>query len=176
MKLRLVMPLAVFVALSALLASGIGKDPRLVPSPLIDKPAPAFELPILGREPESLAREDLLGQPYLLNVWASWCPGCRIEHSYITELATSGPVPVYGLNWKDERSEALRWLNMFGDPYRANLFDFSGRIGIDFGVYGAPETFLIGADGMILQKHVGPLDRNVFAAKFLPLIDRRPAS
>ncbi len=176
MKLRLILPLAVFVGVGALLASGIGKDPSLVPSPLIDKPAPAFELPLLGRETESLSRDDLLGQPYLLNVWASWCPSCRIEHPFITDLAESGTVAVYGLNWKDQRADALQWLKVFGDPYRASLFDLSGRTGIDFGVYAAPETFLIGADGVVLQKHIGPMDERVFAAKFLPLIKPGPAS
>lgn len=170
MNLKLLLPLLVFLLLGALLASGIGKDPSIVPSPLIAKPAPSFELEILGREPETVSRDDLLGTQYLLNVWASWCPACRIEHDFITELSRNGPVPVYGLNWKDDRAEALRWLEFFGDPYVASAYDRSGRVGIDFGVYGAPETFLIGADGSILQKHIGPLNREEFDIKFAPLI------
>lgn len=170
MKLKLLLPLVLFLLLGALLASGIGKDPSIVPSPLIAKPAPPFELAILGREPETVSRDDLLGTQYLLNVWGSWCPACRIEHDFITELAQKGPVPVYGLNWKDDRAEALRWLEFFGDPYVASAYDPTGRVGIDFGVYGAPETFLIGADGTILQKHIGPLNREEFDIKFAPLI------
>ncbi|MDJ0655943.1 MAG: DsbE family thiol:disulfide interchange protein [Xanthomonadales bacterium] len=170
MKLSAVLPLGVFLVLGILLASGIGKDPTQIPSPLLDKPAPEFELPVLGREPETLSKKDLSGAPYLLNVWASWCPACQIEHPYITELAERGPVPVYGLNWKDAREDAIRWLDFFGDPYRASLFDGDGRTGIDFGVYGAPETFLIGADGRVLEKHIGPLDAAAFQEKFAPLI------
>ena len=164
--LRLAFPLAVFLALGGLLWSGIGKDTQLIPSPLIDKPAPEFSLPTLQNGDRQISKQALLGKPYLLNVWGSWCPACRVEHSFITEIARSGLTEVYGLNWKDSRSEALRWLQTFGDPYAANAFDESGRTGIDFGVYGAPETFLIDAGGRILEKHVGPLDPIIFDAKF----------
>jgi cytochrome c biogenesis protein CcmG/thiol:disulfide interchange protein DsbE len=164
--LRLALPLVIFLVLGGFLWNGIGKDTRLIPSPLIDKPAPEFNLPALKDENRQISKQSLLGQPYLLNVWGSWCPACRVEHPYITEIARSGLIQVYGLNWKDTRSEALRWLDAFGDPYAGNAFDESGRTGIDFGVYGAPETFLIDARGQILEKHVGPLDPYVFEAKF----------
>jgi len=168
--IRLIIPLVVFLAMAALLRAGIGKDTRLIPSPLIGKPAPEFELPTWQDTSRRISKQGLLGQTYLLNVWGSWCPACRVEHPYVTELSRSGTVPVYGLNWKDSRSEALRWLETFGNPYAAVAFDESGRTGIDFGVYGAPETFLIDANGQILEKHVGPMDPVVFQAKFLDKI------
>ena len=169
--LRLALPLAAFLALGALLWSGIGKDTRLIPSPLIDKPAPDFSLPTLQDSGRQISKQGLLGRPYLLNVWGSWCPACRVEHAYITEIARSGLIPVYGLNWKDSRSEALRWLQTYGNPYVGSAYDESGRTGIDFGVYGAPETFLIDAQGKILEKHIGPLDSYVFDAKFRDKIE-----
>ena len=174
--LKLALPLAIFLALGALLWSGIGKDTRLIPSPLIDKPAPEFSLPLLRDGNLELSKQDLLGKPYLLNVWGSWCPECRVEHAFITNIANSGLIEVYGLNWKDSRYEALRWLQTFGDPYVSNAFDESGRTGIDFGVYGAPETFLIDAKGTILEKHIGALSPGVFDAKFRGKIEALESS
>jgi cytochrome c biogenesis protein CcmG/thiol:disulfide interchange protein DsbE len=174
--LRLALPLVVFLALGGLLWNGIGKDTRLIPSPLIDKPAPEFSLPDVKDGNRQISKEGLLGQAYLLNVWGSWCPACRIEHSFVTQIARSGLIPVYGLNWKDTRSEALRWLDAFGDPYVGSAFDESGRTGIDFGVYGAPETFLIDAEGKILEKHIGPLDPEIFDAKFRDKIEALKSS
>lgn len=171
-RLALFAPLLLFAALGVLLYSGIGKDPTIVPSPLIDKPAPAFALPDLKQPEASVSTASLEGEAYLLNVWASWCFACRIEHPVVTDLATNGPVPVYGLNWKDERSDALRWLAQFGDPYVASAHDLSGRVGIDFGVYGAPETFLVDAEGRIRLKHIGPLTPDVVEQEILPAIAR----
>jgi cytochrome c biogenesis protein CcmG/thiol:disulfide interchange protein DsbE len=170
--IRRLLPLVVFLALAALLGAGIwlaGKrDPNAIPSPLIGKPAPAFELPRL-HEPERMVRsEELLGRPYLLNVFGSWCPGCRDEHPVVERLARSGTLPVVGFNWRDERADALRWLNQFGDPYALIVVDFEGRTAIDYGVYGAPESFLIGADGTVLYKHIGPLSWSAVEAEILP--------
>ncbi|MFK7956709.1 MAG: DsbE family thiol:disulfide interchange protein [Lysobacterales bacterium] len=175
-KFWLVLPLLAFVGLGWLLKSGIGKDPTQVPSPLISKPAPAFDLPLLSDLNQRLSKGDLLGKPYLLNVWASWCPGCQVEHPYIEQLANRGEIPVYGLNWRDETDDARRWLEYFGDPYQAVLHDLDGRTGVDFGVYGAPETFLIGADGTVLAKHIGEMTEDIYQSLFVPLIKATPAS
>lgn len=166
------LPLIVFLLLTALLGAGIWlatvRDPNAIPSPLVGKPAPAFELPSL-HEPERRVRsEELLGRPYLLNVFGSWCPGCRDEHPVIERLARSGRVPVVGFNWKDEREDALRWLARFGDPYALIVVDFEGRTAIDYGVYGAPESFLIGADGSVLYKHIGPITWTDVEREILP--------
>ncbi len=155
------LPLIGFLLLAALLGAGIWlakvRDPNAIPSPLIGKSAPAFELPALHEPGRTVRSEELLGQPYLLNVFGSWCPGCRDEHPVVERLARSGALPVIGFNWKDEREDALRWLSRFGDPYALIVVDFEGRTAIDYGVYGAPESFLISADGVVLYKHIGPL-------------------
>lgn len=169
-RLAVLAPLLLFLSLGIVLYSGIGKDPSVVPSPLIDGPAPEFDLPSLTQPEATVSKASLDGGAYLLNVWASWCFACRIEHEVITDLATSGPVPVYGLNWKDQRPDALRWLQQFGDPYRASAYDESGRVGIDFGVYGAPETFLIDASGQVRYKHIGPLTPEIVQNELLPAI------
>ena len=177
--MKRLLPLLVFVALAIVLFAGVmrhkelresGKDPNSLPSALIDKPAPEFNLPDVVDPARMVSRNELLGQPYLLNVWASWCFACRIEHQVVTQLADSGPVPVYGLNWKDDRDEANRWLRQFGNPYVASAFDESGRVGIDFGVYGAPETFLIDAEGRVRYKHVGPMNPEMIEKELLPAI------
>jgi cytochrome c biogenesis protein CcmG/thiol:disulfide interchange protein DsbE len=170
-RLALLAPLLLFLGLGVLLYSGIGKDPSIVPSPLIDGPAPEFELPSLTEPEAMLSKTGLDGEAYLLNVWASWCFACRIEHEVVTDLARNGPVPVYGLNWKDQRPDALRWLAQFGNPYRASAYDESGRVGIDFGVYGAPETFLIDGSGQVRYKHVGPLTPEIVQNELLPAIN-----
>lgn len=165
----LVVPLALFLILGVFLKIGIGKDPTKLPSVLIDKPVPDFDLESLHDEGARVTSEGMLGTAYLLNVWGSWCYACRIEHEVITRIASTGPVPVLGLNWKDERSEGLRWLAQFGDPYADSAYDPGGRTGIDFGVYGAPETFLIDRNGCIRYKHVGPLYDEIVDQEILPL-------
>ncbi|MDX1569747.1 MAG: DsbE family thiol:disulfide interchange protein [Xanthomonadales bacterium] len=170
-RLILILPLVGFLALSGLLYSGIGKDPSVLPSALIDRPAPDFAVPELLEPTRTVGKADWLGKPYLLNVWASWCGACQIEHQVITDIAQSGVVPVYGLNWKDERSEALRWLDHFGNPYAAIAHDPENEVGIDFGVYGAPETFLIDAQGHVRFKHVGPLTEKILNEQIIPILN-----
>jgi len=155
--LRFVVPLALFAGLAVLLFAGLGKDTRLVPSPLIDKPAPAYDLPALHDPSRRVTNTQFAGAPYVLNVWGSWCVECRNEHAALTAFAERNLVPVVGLNWKDDGSDAKRWLAKFGDPYDVIPVDADGRVAIDYGVYGAPETFLVDADGIIRFKHVGPL-------------------
>jgi cytochrome c biogenesis protein CcmG/thiol:disulfide interchange protein DsbE len=168
--MRFALPLGIFVVLIALLAVGLSRDPRLVPSPLIGKPAPEFALPTLAAPDTALRRADLLGEAYLLNVWASWCVACRDEHPLLLELARAGTIRLVGLNYKDERAAAVAWLGERGDPYAVSLFDPEGRLGLDLGVYGVPETFVIDGGGVIRYKHVGPLTAGVVADELLPLI------
>ncbi|HHO69558.1 MAG TPA: DsbE family thiol:disulfide interchange protein, partial [Gammaproteobacteria bacterium] len=140
--LRYLTPLLLFLALAGLLYKGLSLDPHRVPSPLIGKPAPAFSLPRLQQPDAVLSSDDLKGKVSLLNVWATWCVACRAEHPLLVQLARQG-VPIYGLNYKDKRPDAQRWLQRYGNPYLANAFDADGRVGIDWGVYGTPETFVI---------------------------------
>lgn len=168
--LRFVIPLAVFFGMMLFLFSGLGKDPRVLPSPLIDKPAPDFDLPGLHDPEARVSSKALLGRMYLLNVWGSWCVSCHEEHPVLTQFAETGLVPVIGLDWKDPREDALRWLAQFGDPYDAIAVDADGRTAIDFGIYGAPETFLIDATGVIRFKYVGPLTSDVVEKQLKPLI------
>ena len=170
--IRYLVPLGVFVALVALLGVGLGLNPREVPSPLVGKPLPEFTLARLRTPEESISRADLTGRPVLLNAWATWCVECRREHPVLLEIAHRGDIPVYGLNYKDQRSEALQWLARLGDPYVASGYDADGRVGIDMGVYGLPETFLIDADGMIVHKHIGPISREIWQRDFVPVIER----
>lgn len=170
MNTRFLLPMLAFVGLLVLLFVGLYGNPTRLPSPLIDKPAPAFVLPKLKQAEATLSSADFAGQVVLLNVWATWCVACRQEHDFLLQLAKSGDVPIYGLNWRDQRDAALRWLDQLGDPYTASAFDADGRVGIDWGVYGAPETFLIDAQGMVLFKHVSPLNEQVWAAEFAPRI------
>jgi len=149
------MPLMVFALLVVLLAIGLTLNPRLVPSPLVGKPVPEFELPLLGEE-GTFSHHDLKGRVTLLNVWASWCYACRLEHETVTQLSRSG-LRIIGLNYKDKTQDAQAWLQQFGNPYRVVVEDADGRVGIDWGVYGAPETFLIDRDGIIRHKVIGPL-------------------
>lgn len=168
MKLRFVLPLVAFLALVGLLWVGLSLDPRALPSPLIGREAPSFDLPEL-RDPETrFASTEMLGKPALFNVWASWCVTCRQEHPMLAELRRSG-VPVYGLNYKDTRADALRFLARFGDPYDAIGFDESGMVGIDWGVYATPETFLMDRHGMIRFKHIGMITPEIIEQKILPL-------
>jgi cytochrome c biogenesis protein CcmG, thiol:disulfide interchange protein DsbE len=165
---RLLLPLLAFFALGVLLFNGLGKDPRIVPSVLIDKPAPAFDLPELRAADQRVSSESLKGEPYLLNVWASWCFACRIEHPVITDLAQSGLVRVVGFNYKDAPEDAKRWLAQFGDPYSDIAQDLDGRIAIEFGVYGAPESFLIDGQGVIRHKIIGPLTPEIVEREIKP--------
>src|SRR5512145_1908594 len=167
---RFLLPLAIFVALVVFLAVGLKLNPREVPSPLIDKPAPAFELTRLDDPARSVRLEDLRGQVWLLNVWASWCVACLDEHPVLLEFSRSRAVPIYGLNYKDEREAAIAWLRKHGNPYDASIVDAQGRVGIDYGVYGVPETFLIDGQGIIRYKHIGPLTAKVLNEKIVPMI------
>ncbi len=172
MKARHTLPLAVFVALAALLGTGLGLNPREVPSPFIGKPAPAFELPQLHQPAPALRPVDLKGQVWVLNVWASWCAPCREEHPLLVEAARAQQVVLVGLNYKDDPRNAQEWLLRLGDPYRATAVDRDGRASIDYGVYGVPETFVIDRDGIVRHKHVGPLTRQVWQQQVLPLVNR----
>lgn len=163
-------PLGIFVALAIVLAIGLGRDPREVPSPLIGKPAPAFTLSRLDDASRAVSASDLRGQVWMLNVWASWCVACRDEHALLVDFSKKGLLPIYGLNYKDQRSDGMAWLARMGDPYRASFFDGDGRVGIDFGVYGVPETFVIDKSGTIRLKHIGPLTPAVIASEIEPLI------
>jgi len=153
-----------------LLAVGLRLNPREVPSPLIGKPAPAFELPLLAEPDKKFSQKDMLGKVWIMNVWASWCPPCLVEHPVITRIAQSGLAPVIGLNYKDQREDALPWLKRNGDPYLVNVFDVNGRIGIDYGVYGVPETYVIDQQGVIRYKHIGPLTSDIVQKKVEPLV------
>ena len=162
--------LGAFVALVALLALGLRLNPREVPSPLIGKAAPHFELPLLAEPERKFSQKDMLGKVWILNVWASWCPPCLVEHPVVTRIAQSGLAPVVGLNYKDQREDALPWLKRNGDPYLLNVHDLNGRIGIDYGVYGVPETYVIDRKGVIRYKHVGPLSADIVQKKVEPLV------
>ena len=162
--------LGVFIALVALLAIGLRLNPREVPSPLIGKPAPTFELPLLTKPDERFSEKTMLGRTWVLNVWASWCPPCLVEHPVVSQMARSGLAPVVGLNYKDTREEALPWLARNGNPFQVVVFDANGRIGIDYGVYGVPETYVIDAKGIIRYKHIGPLSADVVQNKIEPLL------
>ncbi len=163
-------PLIIFTGLVGLLAIGLTLNPRVVPSPLIDKPAPLFSLPQVHDAAAVIGSEQMKGKVVLLNVWASWCVSCRLEHEQFVKLATSGEVPVYGLNYKDRREDAVRWLEFYGNPYVVSALDADGRVGIDFGVYGVPETFVIDGEGIIRYKHIGPIDETTLGKKIMPLV------
>jgi cytochrome c biogenesis protein CcmG/thiol:disulfide interchange protein DsbE len=149
---------------------GLSRDPREVPSPLIGKAAPAFELTKLHAPNETLATADLKGKVWLLNVWASWCVSCRVEHPLLVELAKANIVPVYGLDYKDKPDDGRDWLAHHGDPYTASIVDRDGRVGIDYGVYGVPETFLIDKEGIVRYKQIGPLTPEALKQKILPMV------
>jgi cytochrome c biogenesis protein CcmG/thiol:disulfide interchange protein DsbE len=168
-SLRFIIPLAVFVVLVGFLAVGLKLDPRKVPSPLIGKPAPAFRLAQLHKPDALLHVDDLKGRVWLLNVWASWCVSCREEHPLLMQLAQADILPIYGLDYKDKNEQALAWLRQNGDPYAASIVDADGRVGIDYGVYGVPETFLIDKAGIIRYKQIGPITAETLKSKILPL-------
>lgn len=191
MKAKFLVPLILFLVLAGFLGYGLNLNPREVPSPLVGKPAPAFRLAQLQAADKTIAPEDLKGQVWLLNIWASWCVSCRAEHPVLIELARNSPVPIVGLNYKEVRGDdtvdakgldgagelglarerARQWLVAHGgDPYAVTAMDLDGRVGIDYGVYGVPETFLIDKQGVIRYKHIGPLNWEALRGVLLPKI------
>jgi cytochrome c biogenesis protein CcmG, thiol:disulfide interchange protein DsbE len=168
--LKFLLPLALFVALAVLLAAGLGRDPKEVPSPLIGKPAPAFKLARLDNPQVQVTRDELLGQVWMLNVWASWCVACREEHPLLVEFSRRKSVALFGLNYKDEPRDGQRWLAQFGNPYDASLVDRDGKVGIDYGVYGVPETFIVDKQGVVRFKHIGPVTPQVLRERIEPLL------
>ena len=170
MKLRFILPLVAFLVLVGFLGAGLKLDPREVPSPLIGKPAPGFALTRLDDANQTIRREDMLGKVWVLNVWASWCAACREEHPHLVDFAKTKATPLLGLNYKDTRKDGLGWLARFGDPYDASLFDQDGRVGIDFGVYGVPETFVIDKQGVIRFKQIGPVTPAIIQTRIVPLL------
>ncbi len=167
---RFLLPLGLFIALIVFLGIGLRLNPREVPSPFIGKPAPAFQLTQLHEPGKTISPQDMVGQVWLLNVWASWCVSCRVEHPVLMDLARQGVVPILGLNYKDGREAGIGWLRQFGNPYAVSAFDANGRVGIDYGVYGVPETFVIDKLGVIRMKHIGPVSTEDINSKILPLI------
>lgn len=167
---RYLVPFVLFVLLAIFLGIGLNRDPREVPSPLIDKPAPAFRLPQLHEANKVLAPADMKGKVWLFNVWASWCVACLDEHPILVDLSRRNLVPIVGLNYKDERQAALKWLQRHGNPYTLSAQDAEGRVGIDYGVYGVPETYLIDQDGVIRFKKIGAVTPRVLEEQILPLI------
>lgn len=177
--MRYAIPLLVLGVLLAFFAIGLNRDPRVLPSPLIGKPVPAFELPVLALPPTTapplrLSNAEFAGKPYLVNFFASWCAGCQVEHPYLMQLAKQGGVTILGIDYKDADADVRRWLAARGNPYAPILVDLDGRTGIDFGVYGVPETFVVSADGRILHKHVGALTPDAFAKDIKPLLAVTP--
>jgi cytochrome c biogenesis protein CcmG/thiol:disulfide interchange protein DsbE len=172
--IRRAWPLLVFAALALLLYAGVrmnaGRDTSAIASPLIGKPAPDFALPVLGQPGRQVSRADLLGKPYLLNVWGSWCVNCREEHPVVTALARSGRVRVIGYDYKDAPEDAQRWLAQLGDPYEFSLADEEGRVALDWGIYGAPESYLVDARGIVRWKFVGPLDESIVRGQLEPVL------
>lgn len=167
--MRYALPVALVVGLLVLLGIGLRHDPSVVPSPLIGKPAPAFELPLLDDETRSLTPQALSGRPVLVNFFASWCAGCQVEHPLLMRLAREG-VEIVGMDYKDEPQAAQRWLQRHGNPYRSIAQDRDGRVGLDWGVYGVPETYVLGADGTILYKQIGPMTEQAWKTSIAPLL------
>jgi cytochrome c biogenesis protein CcmG/thiol:disulfide interchange protein DsbE len=172
---RYIVPLIVFSLMAVLLGIGLTMDPRRIPSPLIDKPVPPFTAPDLHDVDVMVSQEALKGQVSVVNVWASWCAACYEEHPVLLKLAQLRETPIYGLNYKDAREDALGWLARLGDPYTTSIFDNSGRIGIDWGVYGVPETFIVDHNGLIRYKHIGPVSEAQLHDRILPILDRLQA-
>jgi cytochrome c biogenesis protein CcmG/thiol:disulfide interchange protein DsbE len=173
---KFIVPFGLFALLGVFLYVGLHRDPSYVPSPLIGKQAPEFSLPSLQDPAYPVSSKDLAGRPWVLNVWGTWCAGCRQEHPVLLQIARQTSVPIIGLDWKDDATEAQRWLAELGNPYAAVAFDSEGRTAIDWGVYGAPETFLIGADGKVLYKHIAPMTLEVWAREFEPRIKASTAA
>ena len=170
--MRKYLPLFIFLFVAVFLGIGLTRDPSLVPSPLIGKPVPPFALPLLEDEQQVFQSEDFKGRVSLLNIWASWCVTCRAEHPLLMDMSKKNLVTMYGLNYKDEREDGLRWLEYYGNPYVHSLYDYEGKVGIDFGVYGVPETFIIDAEGIIRHKHIGPVTEKVLREEIIPVINQ----
>jgi cytochrome c biogenesis protein CcmG/thiol:disulfide interchange protein DsbE len=168
--LRFLIPAALFAIIALFLLRGLDRDPRELPSPLIGKPAPAFTLPVLGKQEEDWSPEAMRGKVWLLNIWGSWCAACQIEHPLLNELARRNTLPIVGMAWKDKPQASNAWLERFGNPYSVVIVDVDGRAGIDWGVYGAPETFLVDKAGTIRFKHVGPLTPELMQTRLMPLV------
>jgi len=168
---KFIVPFGLFLALGAFLYVGLQRDPTYVPSPLIGKQAPEFTLPSLQDAAYPVSTKELLGQPWVLNVWGTWCGGCREEHNVLLAIAKQNAVPLIGLNWKDDNAAAQQWLAQLGNPYAVVAEDREGRVAIDWGVYGAPETFLVGPDGTVLYKHIAPMTMEAWTREFLPRIE-----
>ena len=175
-SLRFLLPLLLFIVLLMFLWVGLSLNPREVPSPLVGKPAPPFQLARLDDPAKTLAEKDLRGQVWLLNVWASWCVSCMEEHPVLVQLSKQSVVPVYGLNYKDQRAAAQAWLARNGDPYTLSMADPDGKVGIDYGVYGVPETYVIDKAGVIRYKQIGPVTQKVLSERILPLVRQLQAS
>ncbi|MCG5513974.1 DsbE family thiol:disulfide interchange protein [Ectothiorhodospira shaposhnikovii] len=170
-RLRYLLPLILIMVLGGFMMVGLTLDPRRVPSPLVDQPAPRFQLPALEDPERLVGSSDFDGEVVLLNIWASWCVSCRQEHQVLVAMANRG-VPIYGLNYKDERSDGLNYLRSMSNPYVWNAHDLEGRVGIDWGVYGTPETFIIDRQGRIRYKHIGPLSWQDAQNKILPMVEQ----
>ncbi len=168
-RIKLFIPLIIFSVLAIFLLLGLHNDPSKLPSALIGKPLPAFSLPVLGKEGETITNEDLIGEPFLLNVWATWCPSCRVEHPYLLQLQERG-VNIIGLNYKDDDAAALVWLEKLNNPYKLNIVDAEGRLGLDLGVYGAPEVYVVDSKGIIQHRNVGVIDDKVWKQTLAPLM------
>jgi len=175
-RLQFLIPLAVFLIMAGFLAEGLYLDPTTVPSPLINKPAPQFDLGQLHDPQYRFASHDMLGKVWMLNVWASWCVSCRAEHRTLVQLARENIVPIYGLNYKDRPADAIAWLDNLGNPYTISIVDGDGRVGMDFGVYGVPETYVIDKQGIIRYKEIGPVTPESLRTKILPLVKELQAS
>jgi cytochrome c biogenesis protein CcmG/thiol:disulfide interchange protein DsbE len=169
---RFLVPFLIFAIVVGFLAVGLTLNPREVPSPLVGKPVPDFSLPQLHQPDQSFSPKQMAGQVWLFNVWASWCSGCKEEHPVLMKLAQAGEVPIYGMDYKDRRDEALAWLRRHGNPYPITAVDEAGRVGIDYGVYGVPETYVIDKAGVIRYKQIGPLDDETIRRKILPLVKK----
>lgn len=169
---RYLLPLGVFIVIAGFLFYGLNLNPRELPSPLIGKPAPAFHLAELQAPEKAFTPADMAGKVWLMNVWASWCVSCRAEHPVLVALSRRNLVPVVGLNYKDQPADAKAWLDELGNPYVLSVSDIDGRAGIDFGVYGVPETFVIDARGVVRYKHIGPVTEDALRDKILPLVEQ----
>lgn len=172
---RYLLPIGLFVALIGFFSVSLNRDKETLPSPLLGKPAPAFTLPSLDDPSRQVAGSDFAGKPYVLNVWGTWCVGCRQEHETLLAIAQRGEVPIVGLNWKDDRAQAQQWLQDLGNPYSVIASDDEGRVAIDWGVYGAPETFLVDAQGRVIYKHIAPLTMEIWEREFVPLLTQAGA-